>query len=1322
MRDVIRQLETLRRRSWLMLVAQRASTILAWMLAIVLAMILLDWLLRLPSGFRLALLVSGMAGLGYAVWRYLQPAVTFWPSLTDLALRVERFIPTVSGRLASSVEFATEGIDETSPLAARAVRETQTRLHGANVMDVITRKRTLRDLIAALFVVVAIGGLIALQPRAAATGLSRLLNPYGEARWPARTGVESLMDQVIATHGVHPRGQALILRAKVTKGPQDQRVDAFIRYTVDGRRQPWQHIVLTHQTGEPIHERLVDTNAEAIEVYFATEDAQTDPREIELVEPPSIARASLSIEPPSYAAGHVTPLTAELGPGTDERAVTAAASLAGSSVRLTLQTSKPLPIPRPDSEPSADSTEARDRWLSETLGWEGGELPRIEFSPAAGATARDGSPLSDQWTLEWTLRESRQLAMRLTDEHGLTNPEPIVYRIEAVNDRSPGVTITDPQADAAVLKTAIVPLAAEARDDVAVSTIGMEAVKQAAPAAKDSGGGDPATSPEQSSPTMLWSQEQAAGTALASLNLSIDVGSLDVVEGDVILVTATATDLYEIEGEAREPSRSPVRKLRIISELDLAESLRRQLGGVRQNAIRIEAAQGELQDDVIDHGVQPGVSRAQGSINQRIATQRQTLDEIRQSMQQNRLDDEQLDTLLSQASDLLDFAGRAANQAVGQMEARDAARSPAPSRDDASADEIPDASNQQQQPGRPSDSQRGQPGSERPGSEQPNSASNQPSQQPPGASRPGQAMPDQPASGRTGAGARQPGQQDDAAQRGDEQPEAEAEADDRSMIEQWREELDLREAAPEDKPIVEAQQQVRDELTDLIKLLDRDEDTWVITRQIEQLLQEQKRLEGETADIAQHTLGRSVDELSPEDRSELDRIAQKQRDLREQSRQTVEQTRKQAEPLQEIDPEAASAMQRAADTAEQSELDRNMQSAAENVQQNQLQTGRANQQAARRTLERMLQELQETRRARTEELQRRLASLVESIERLITVQENELSAIQTARADAQQGNAAAFGGLDTGMIRLNQNTQSVAAEARAAGREANRIARTLDRASDAQGEAVVALREQPTRDADAETAEQHSLELLREAKAMAEELQQQVEQEQTRQQREELMEAYRQFVQQEVALREQSLELSAQDESDRRRLVEARRLGNVQDEIRRGVADLQNRSDELMQSTMFTHVHRLIDRWAQAVTESMREGDISIDVTDRQQQIADSLARLVKALEEATRPPDEFAQNQQQGSGQSGQQNGPQPLIPPVAELQLLREMQEQVYNQTRAVDSRDDLTETQRLDRLSDLGQQQRDLMELGREIIEALQRAAEGAQAGDGADPTPQ
>jgi len=400
-------------------------------------------------------------------------------------------------------------------------------------------------------------------------------------------------------------------------------------------------------------------------------------------------------------------------------------------------------------------------------------------------------------------------------------------------------------------------------------------------------------------------------------------------------------------------------------------------------------------------------------------------------------------------------------------------------------------------------------------------------------------------------------------------------------------------------------------------------------------------------------------------------------------------------------------MRNAADTAAKNELTKQMQNAAKQASENQLRSAKNSQQAARKTLEQMLKDLQETKRAKAEELQRRLASLIESIERLITIQEGELTALDTA-INAPE-NERTFAGRDQAMIRLTQNTQAVASEARSAGSEAVRIARTLDRAADAQGESVAALRAIPIASDTAQTAETHSLELLKEAKQLAEELKKSAEDQADRQRREELMEAYRQFAQREVALRGETVDLSKTDESDRRRLVESRRLSNTQDEIRRQLNQLREQTAELADSPMFSHTHGLLDKWATKVTEQMRDGDLSIDVTDRQQNIADALGRLIKALEDALKPPDEFAgQNGGSGSGGSGQQKPP--LIPPVAELELLRGLQEQVYNQTTDIDRRTDLTEAQSRDRLRELGQEQRELLDLGKKIIESMQQQNAG------------
>jgi hypothetical protein len=267
----------------------------------------------------------------------------------------------------------------------------------------------------------------------------------------------------------------------------------------------------------------------------------------------------------------------------------------------------------------------------------------------------------------------------------------------------------------------------------------------------------------------------------------------------------------------------------------------------------------------------------------------------------------------------------------------------------------------------------------------------------------------------------------------------------------------------------------------------------------------------------------------------------------------------------------------------------------------------------------------------------------------------------------------------------------------------------LDRAADAQGAAVAALRAFPVEDEDAVAAENRSLELLLEARDLAEELEETVEQREVTRQRSELIAAYRVFAERQIAVRTDTVKLADQGQLDRRQLIEARGLGRLQDEIRQGLDELAASTREIHESPVFTHVHDMLDAWSSRVTDALISGEVSVAVTDRQQRIADSIGRLIEALEDLVSEPEEFAG----GGPGGGSGTGPRPVIPPVAELMLLRGMQEQVYNQTRDLDGRSDLGPDERQERLEELGGDQQHLLELGREIAEALGEVPPAEQA---------
>jgi len=1167
MRQLVGELEQLRRRTGAMLLVQRSAVVAAWAIGTILALVLLDYALRLPGEFRLIFLIAGGGALLAGLWKYLGGALAHRPSLTQLALRVERSLPSLSGRLASCIEFALSGEHERNPFAARSVRETQRRLAGESIGALIRRGKTLRHVGVMLVIVALAVTLAAGYPAAARTGLARLLLPYGSARWPARTAVASLMHEVAGRGGVYPRGRALPLRARnLTVGAEAERVDAHYRLIREGGSGgdsgggsgAWHQIVLTHQGGG-VHERLVDTDAEAIDLFFTTEDARTERRRIALVPPPAVARATVTIAPPAYASDRLAPLQAGLGPGIDERAVTESPSLVGSEVSLLLKLNKPLPVPSSPAE--------RESWMRQTFGWNGEHLPRFAEDPDDAG----------RWRLSWTLQATCTLSLNLRDAHGLTNDEPIRYRILAVADLPPTVIVTEPERDETVLPTAVVGVAGEGRDDVALSRVGLRTHIQRGEA-------------EAAEELPFAPQREADGT-MASIEAELDLAGFDLTEGDTVIITAVGEDAFQLQGRRREPVISTVRRLRIISEADLAAQLRRELAAVRQNAVRVEAIQAELQDDVMESGVQPGLRGAQARLGDRLRGQREAIERLQDRSTRNRMQDEQLAGLLQQSGDLLDYAGRAGNRAMEAIESRLGA-------------------------------------------------------------------PDDLAAGS---------------------------------------------AAEDNRLIIEAQQEVREELADLIKLLDRDEDTWLVERELETLIEQQVALERQTADLAPKTIGRNREDLAESQLRDLDRIAQRQREMRDRARRLIEELRRRAEALGEIDPQSAAGMRTAAETGERGEIDRDMERAAEQVEQNRLQTAGSAQQAARHTLGRMMENLRQARRARAEQLLRQLADLIKSIERLIVVQENELIAL------ARGEKAGDFTGRDHAMIRLARNTRSVALEARSASAEAQPIARALDRAADAQEAAITALRALPIDAGAARDAEERSLVLLREAGQLAEGLRQKTQDEQMRKRREALIEAYRLAAEKQIAVRQDTLPLAGGEQLTRRELVEARRLGNAQNEIRIALRELEENTREILESDIFSYAHQLMDQWCGEVSDALWEGDVDLFLTERQEMIAESIVRQIEALK--PEPADEFAREPRQGRG--GGSAGAQPLIPPVAELKRLRSLQEQVYNQTKAMDSLAEPDDPRRRQRLLETGRMQRKLIEIGRKMLQGLPQPPADAES---------
>jgi len=668
---LIASLRSLRARARWLLVLRRLALLAADVLLVALVAGLLDMWLRFPGGLRTIAWLVALAGVVVLLVRWVGPALTFKPTLTDVALRVERTRPELAGRLASAVDFSrtgdatasrtnTSGADRMAEaMAARVVRETVGSFSLRDAMAIVRPAPAAQGSILAVLALVLVAVPLVQSPRLWSIGASRVLLPWSDATWPKRTGVG---DATVAT--VHPLGEALPLRAMLTKWrTEPAQTDVAVRYRVaneDGVEGPTRRELLTFQGGEAadggtvgtyVFERLIEPLGTAIVYRFETEDDATPWRRVTLVPPPEVKSARVEITPPAYARESLASagpddelaLEADLGPGLDERAL-APAALEGSRLELTITLNKPALLPG-GVEPSAST-------FAPLL--EGGA--RVESFEAEGGV----------WRASLIAREPFRLALELEDQYAIPSVEEAVYRFAVLPDEPPTATVTNPPSDETVLPTAVIGVSAEARDDVSLERVALTRQRWV-PAGSEAGSpsGPGGALEAAGEPGVTQASDVSPGTTAALVEYELDLGALQLDAGDEVHLVGLAYDIFEdASGVARRPSASLPRILRIIDEERFIEEVRSRLADVRQQAIRLAEGQRELRERTTERGVDPSTARTQSQIGQRIERQLDALDDLAQRVERNRLDDAALDDLLGESRDAAVEAGERAAQAA----------------------------------------------------------------------------------------------------------------------------------------------------------------------------------------------------------------------------------------------------------------------------------------------------------------------------------------------------------------------------------------------------------------------------------------------------------------------------------------------------------------------------------------------------------------------------------------------------------------------------------------------------------------------------------
>lgn len=138
-------------------------------------------------------------------------------------------------------------------------------------------------------------------------------------------------------------------------------------------------------------------------------------------------------------------------------------------------------------------------------------------------------------------------------------------------------------------------------------------------------------------------------------------------------------------------------------------------------------------------------------------------------------------------------------------------------------------------------------------------------------------------------------------------------------------------------------------------------------------------------------------------------------------------------------------------------------------------------------------------------------------------------------------------------------------------------------------------------------------------------------------------------------------------ELDRRGRARGRALADRQDALAGALAKLLEQTAGLREATMFALAHERLDAAMRLAGGELALERVPVSAGRHLATAEGVLRQLVDALEEPQQE-NAFRENEQGqgGGGGGGQQGGKQPLLPPIAELRLLKGMQQEALELTR--------------------------------------------------------
>jgi hypothetical protein len=370
-----------------------------------------DWVLHVPLGVRWFHLAIALGLPVFIGWRELTRHLKRRPDRAGLAVLVERAHPELHELLVSAVQLQNK--PEGDPqLIARVMRDADQRAAQVSLGEVLERRPPRRRFAfgSAMAVTLVVAAL--LEPLYASIFVQRLIGR--DISWPQLTfltvSIPNVSDRARITRSVD---EIEVRVARGTDVPVLVRADGRVPEDVTLHFDAGHEVVLGSSGGGIFRTLLRSCQEDLSFEVTGGDDRDGDPRvRVVVLEPPDVAGLAVHIEPPAYSG---------LAPRTEyDQDVEV---LAGTRLTVSMISDPP-------------GIQGRVRILPENR--------LLELTPVPFRGAADGDAEVPGLGFELPVMSSVRYRFELEDDSGLANPDPGLFAVHVVPDRSPEVEIVSP--------------------------------------------------------------------------------------------------------------------------------------------------------------------------------------------------------------------------------------------------------------------------------------------------------------------------------------------------------------------------------------------------------------------------------------------------------------------------------------------------------------------------------------------------------------------------------------------------------------------------------------------------------------------------------------------------------------------------------------------------------------------------------------------------------------------------------------------------------------------------------------------------------------